>query len=148
MDYAAMAAAMTKAIPFNVHVGLRTRELGPGVGVVDLPDDGRLRNHVGSQHAAALFAAGEAASGGAFVAAFADRLTEIAPLAERADVVYRRIALGAITATGRLTEDRDALLATLDREGTVRFPVAVELTNGAGEVVAEMTVHWHVRKAG
>jgi acyl-coenzyme A thioesterase PaaI-like protein len=148
MDYAAMAAAMSQAIPFNVHVGLRTTELGPGVGVVELPDDGRLRNHVGSQHAAALFAAGEAASGGAFVAAFADRLTEITPLAERADVVYRRIALGAITATGRLTEDRDALLATLDRDGSVRFPVAVELTNGAGEIVAEMTVHWHVRKGG
>ena len=43
--------------------------------------DEHLHNHVGSQHAGALFSAGEAASGAAFVGAFAERMGEITPLA-------------------------------------------------------------------
>ena len=42
--------------------------------MVSLPEADNLNNHVGSQHAGALFSAGEAASGGAFVGAFAERM--------------------------------------------------------------------------
>jgi acyl-coenzyme A thioesterase PaaI-like protein len=146
VDYEAMRAGLEQAIPFNRHVGLEVVELGDARGVVRLPDDQQLRNHVGSQHAGALFAAGEAASGGAFVATFGERLGEVTPLAESAEITYRKIARGPITATGTLSTTLDDLLDELDNEGYVRFPVAVELTNGAGEVVAEMTVHWYVRK--
>ena len=145
MDYEAIRAGKAHAIPFNTHVGLEVVELGPGRGVIRLPDRAELRNHVGSQHAGALFAAGEAASGGAFVGAFAERLGDITPLAESAEISYRRIARGAITATGRLGTDADELLARLDDEGTVRFTVDVDLANAAGDTVAEMCVRWHVR---
>jgi acyl-coenzyme A thioesterase PaaI-like protein len=145
MDYEAIRAGMAVAIPFNTHLGLEVVELGPGRGVVRLPDREELRNHVGSQHAGALFAAGEAASGGAFVGAFAERLAEITPLAEGADIAYRRIARGTITATGTLSADADELLARLDEEGAVRFTVEVDLTDGSGDTIAEMSVRWHVR---
>jgi acyl-coenzyme A thioesterase PaaI-like protein len=145
MDFTALADGLSQAIPYNRHLGLRVAELGPGAGVVELPDDERLRNHVGSQHAGALFAAGEAASGGAFVGAFAERLAEITPLAEGADIAYRRIARGTITATGTLSADADELLAQLDEEGAVRFTVEVDLTDGSGDTIAEMSVRWHVR---
>src|SRR3954471_17100796 len=102
MDFTALADGLTAAIPYNSHLGLRVAELGPGAGVVELPDDERLRNHVGSQHAGALFSAGEAASGGAFLAAFAERLADVTPLAEGAEIAYRRVARGPITATARL----------------------------------------------
>jgi acyl-coenzyme A thioesterase PaaI-like protein len=145
MDYEAIRAGMAVAIPFNTHLGLEVVELGPGRGVVRLPDRAELRNHVGSQHAGALFAAGEAASGGAFVGAFAERLAEITPLAEGAEIAYRRIARGTITATGTLSADADELLAQLDEEGAVRFTVEVDLTDGSGDTIAEMSVRWHVR---
>ena len=147
MDYAAVAAGLQQAVPLNIHLGLEVVEVGPGLGVVRLPDDNRLRNHVGSQHAGGLFSAGEAASGGAFVGAFAERMGEITPLAERAEIAYRRRARGPITATGRL-EGADRLLAELDEAGVVRFEVPVELTDQEDTVVAEMTVHWHVKKNG
>ena len=51
MDYDALRAGMAAAVPFNNHLGLEVIELGPGSAVVRLPDDERLRNHVGSQHA-------------------------------------------------------------------------------------------------
>ena len=77
-------------------------EVGEGRGVITLPDDERLHNHVGSQHAGALFSAGEAASGAAFVGAFAEHLGNITPLARSADISYLKLAKGPITATGTL----------------------------------------------
>jgi hypothetical protein len=39
----------------------------------------------------------------------------------------------------------DALLAAIESDGRVEFPIGVELTDGDGNVVATMTVQWHVR---
>lgn len=146
IDYAAVAAGMSQAIPFNVHVGLETVTVAPDHGVVKLPDLPSGRNHVGSQHAGALFTAGEAASGAAFVGAFVELMGEITPLAESAEIAYRKLAKGEITATARFTQDRDALISELNEQGRVRFPIAVELTDAGGVVVAEMTVRWYVRR--
>lgn len=146
MDYEAIRSGLQGAIPYNVHLGLQVAEVAPGRGVVRLPDRAEIRNHVGSQHAGALFSAGEAASGAAFVGAFAERLGELTPLAEGADISYRKLAQGTITATAQLGADSAELIAALEEDGVVRFPVEVELTNAVGDVVAEMTVHWHVRR--
>ena len=145
MDYEAIRGGLQAAVPFNVHLGLEVAEVGPGRGVVRLPDRAEIRNHVGSQHAGALFGAGEAASGAAFVGAFAERLGELTPLAESAEIAYRKLAQGVITATGRLDTPAEELLAQLDDEGVVRFAVGVELVNATGDTVAEMSVRWHVR---
>ena len=121
-------------------------EVGPGRGVVRLPDDEKLRNHVGTQHAGGLFSAAEAASGGAFVGAFAEKLGEITPLARSASIQYVALARGPITATATLEEDAAALIERLDADGKVQFPVRVELTDEQDATVAEVTVDWHVRK--
>jgi acyl-coenzyme A thioesterase PaaI-like protein len=146
VDYEAIKAGLSQAIPFNGHVGLELMEVGDGRGVVKLPDGPELKNHVGSQHAGALFSAGEFASGGAFVGAFAEHMGSITPLARSAEIDYRKIAKGEITATGTLSESKEALLGRLDADGRVEFPIAVELTDADGQVVAAMTVHWHVRR--
>jgi acyl-coenzyme A thioesterase PaaI-like protein len=146
VDYTAVAAGLSQAIPFNVHLGLDTITVAEDHGAVKLPDEQHLRNHVGSLHAGALFAAGEAASGAAFVGAFLDIMGEITPLAESARIAYKKLAKGEIIATGRFTEDRDALKAKLNEDGRIRFPVEVEMTNAEGAVVAEMTVNWYVRR--
>ncbi|HEX8648814.1 MAG TPA: DUF4442 domain-containing protein [Thermoleophilaceae bacterium] len=145
-DYDALRDALQGAIPFNTHVGLEVVEIADGRGVVRLPDEDHLHNHVGSQHAAGLFAAGEAASGAAFMGGFADHLGGITPLARGAEIDYKKLAKGAIDATATLGEDVTALLEQLDSEGKIRFPVQVEMTNSDGEEVAAMTVTWHVRK--
>ena len=146
MDYEAVRAGLQQAIPFNTHVGLEFAEVGDGLGVVRLPDADHLKNHVGSQHAGALFAAAEAASGGAFVGAFFEHLSSITPLARSAEIDYLKLARGAVTATARLADDKSGLVERLDEEGRIEFPVQVELTDAGGTKVAEMTVHWHVRR--
>jgi acyl-coenzyme A thioesterase PaaI-like protein len=146
LDYEAVAAGLNQAIPFNRHLGLVVDEVAPGRGVVTLPDGEHLHNHVGSQHAGGLFSAGEAASGGAFLGAFAEHLGGLTPLAKSASIDYRKIARGPVTAVGVLEADVDALLAEIDASGRVEFPVTVEMTDGEGTVVATMTVQWHVRR--
>jgi acyl-coenzyme A thioesterase PaaI-like protein len=146
MDYEAVRDGLQAAIPYNNHVGVEYVEVADGKGVVRLPDADTLKNHVGSQHAGALFSAGEAASGGAFVGAFAQQMGGITPLARSAEIRYLKLAKGEITATGRLAANTGELLERLDSEGRVEFPVEVEMTDGDGATVAEMTVRWHVRK--
>ncbi len=145
MDYEALKQGMAAAVPFNSHLGLEIVEMGEGSCVVRLPEAEHLSNHVGSQHAAGLFAAAEAASGGAFVAGFAERMAEIRPLAAQAEIAYTKLASGPIDARAELP-GIDELLSTLDREGVVAFPVEVALANGAGETVATATIRWHVKK--
>jgi acyl-coenzyme A thioesterase PaaI-like protein len=148
MDYDVVRAGLEQAIPFNRHLGLEVIEVAEGRASVRLPEGEHLNNHVGSQHAGGLFSAGEAASGGAFVGAFAEHLSSITPLARSARIEYLKLARGPIVATGRLTADVPALLEQLEVDGRVEFQIEVELTDASDQVVARMTVDWHIRCNG
>jgi acyl-coenzyme A thioesterase PaaI-like protein len=146
VDYEAVREGLGQAIPFNQHLGLEVLEVADGRAVVRLPEGEHLNNHVGSQHAGGLFTAAEAASGAAFVGAFAERLGELTPLAKAARIDYLKLARGPIDATATLGPPKEQLLETLDAEGVVEFPVTVELADAQGKKVAAMTVDWHLRK--
>ena len=94
----------------------------------------------------AMRAAGEAASGGAFIGAFAEHMGAITPLAKSADIDYLKLAKGVVTATGTLGEDKSALIERLESDGRVEFPISVSMADAGGTEVATMTVHWHVRR--
>jgi uncharacterized protein (TIGR00369 family) len=147
-DFDLIAKGMTQAVPFAGHLDLKITEVSEGEATVVLPDRPELKNHVGSQHAGALFTAAETASGAAFVGAFAERMGDVTPLARSAEIAYEKIASGAITAAATLGVDAAEALTTLDAEGKVEFPCEVELTDGDGQRVATATVHWHVRLKG
>jgi acyl-coenzyme A thioesterase PaaI-like protein len=145
MDSTALSQAIN-AIPFNAHLGLEVVGFDDGKGIVRLPDDPSLRNHVGSQHAGALFAAAEAASGVVLLGKMADRMGTITPLAKGAEVQYLKIARGVITATAVFAEDIAEVLKRLDADGRALTDVGIDLTDAAGLLVAKVTVHWHIRK--
>ncbi len=144
-DFDAIAQGMTQAVPFAGYLGLEITDVAPGEAVVRLPERAELNNHVGSQHAGALFTVAETASGAAFVGAFAERMGDVTPLARSAEISYKKIARGAIEAKARLGVPAAEALATLDAEGKVEFPCEIELLDGEGTLVATATVHWHVR---
>jgi uncharacterized protein (TIGR00369 family) len=144
-DFEAIAQGMNEAVPFAAFLGLDITQISEDQAVVVLPDRAELTNHVGSQHAGALFTVAEAASGAAFLGAFAERLAEVTPLARSAEISYEKIAKGPIEATARLGIDKDEALAGLDAEGKVVFPCEIELTDSTGTRVATATVQWHVR---
>jgi acyl-coenzyme A thioesterase PaaI-like protein len=145
VDFDVIAEGMIQAVPFAGYLNLEITSVGEGESVVRLPQRPELTNHVGSQHAGALFTVAEAASGAAFVGAFAERLGDVTPLARRAEIAYEKIAKGPIEATARLGVNPAEALATLDAEGKVVFPCQIELTDSAGQRVATATVQWHVR---
>jgi acyl-coenzyme A thioesterase PaaI-like protein len=147
-DFDLIAKGMTQAVPFAGHLELEITKVAEGTATVVLPDRPELKNHVGSQHAGALFTAAETASGAAFVGAFAERMGDVTPLARSAEIAYEKIANGAITATATLGVDAAEALATLDAAGKVEFPCEVELSDADGQRVATATVHWHVRLKG
>ena len=145
VDFDAIAKGLAMAVPFVSHLNLEIAEVGAGRATVVLPGRPELHNHVGSQHAGALFTAAETASGAAFVGAFAVRMGDVTPLAKSAEIDYERIAHGPITASATLGIDAAEAIAILDEEGKVEFPCEVTLTDHDGNRVATATVHWHVR---
>jgi acyl-coenzyme A thioesterase PaaI-like protein len=145
VDFDAIAQGMTQAVPFAGYLNLEITNVGEGEAVVRLPERPELTNHVGSQHAGALFTVAEAASGAAFVGAFAERLGDVTPLARSAEISYEKIAKGPIAAAAKLGVTPAEALATLDAEGKVVFPCQIELTDSEGQRVATATVQWHVR---
>ena len=145
VDFNVIAEGMNQAVPFAGYLNLEITSVSEGESVVRLPERPELTNHVGSQHAGALFTVAEAASGAAFVGAFAERLGDVTPLARSAEIAYEKIAKGPIEATAKLGVTPAEALATLDAEGKVVFPCQVELTDADGQRVATATVQWHVR---
>ena len=100
-DFDAIAQGMTQAVPFAGYLGLEITSVAAGEAVVVLPERAELTNHVGSQHAGALFTVAEAASGAAFVGAFVERMGEVTPLARSAEISYEKIAKGADRGEGQ-----------------------------------------------
>ena len=145
IDYAALPQLFAAAVPFSGFLGIEYGEVSPGFAVLRLPDDPAKHNHIGTLHAGALFSLAESASGIAMMAAVADRLAGVTPLAARAEITYRKVARGDVTATARMA-DVPGALATLEAEGRVRFPVVVELADASGDVCAVVTVDWHLRR--
>jgi uncharacterized protein (TIGR00369 family) len=144
-DFDAIAQGLKMAVPFVAHLDLEIASVGEGEAVVLLPERPELTNHVGTQHAGALFTVAETASGAAFVGAFAARMGDVVPLAKSAEINYELPARGRVTANARLGMDHGEALETLDAEGKVEFPCEVELFAGDGTRVATATVRWHVR---
>jgi acyl-coenzyme A thioesterase PaaI-like protein len=145
-DFELIAEGMTQAVPFIGLLGLEITAVSEGEAKVRLPERQELRNHVGSQHAGALFGAAEAASGAAFVGAFAERMEDVTPLARRADISYEKVARGPIEASAKLNVPAQEALAALDRDGKVEFAVDVLLRDESGAQVASATIQWHVRR--
>jgi len=145
LDFDAIAKGMAMAVPYIGHTGIEVTEMSEGAATAVLPDRPELHNHVGSQHAGALFGVAEVASGAAFVGAFAVRMGEVTPLARSAEIAYVKVARGRVEAKAKLGVPAAEALATLDRDGRVDFSVEVELADGEGDVVATATVDWNVR---
>ncbi|HMI80905.1 MAG TPA: DUF4442 domain-containing protein [Solirubrobacterales bacterium] len=144
-DFDLIAKGMSQAVPFAGHLNLEIVSIAEGEATVVLPERPELVNHVGSQHAGALFTVAETASGAAFVGAFVERMGDVTPLARSAEISYEKIASGPITANARLGVPAAEALETLDSAGKVEFPCEIELSDGEGTRVATATVRWHVR---
>ncbi|MEO1335667.1 MAG: DUF4442 domain-containing protein, partial [Myxococcota bacterium] len=120
-----LKAQLATTVPYATHTGVQIEDIGSGTARATLDQRTETGNHIGSQHAGALFTLGEATSGAAMAGGFLDRLLEVFPVAATAEIAYVKVAKGTITAKASIQGDVDALKVELDRVGKVQFPVQV-----------------------
>jgi acyl-coenzyme A thioesterase PaaI-like protein len=144
-DADAVARYLQQAVPFVRTLGLEFVELSAERAVLRLPDDPAMHNHVGGPHAGAMFTLGESATGAIVVGSFADLLATHTPLAYGAQIRYRALARGPVTAEAGLATAAGKVRDILATEGKVHFDVDVLLRDSAGTPTAEMTVTWALR---
>ncbi|WP_329030622.1 MULTISPECIES: DUF4442 domain-containing protein [unclassified Streptomyces] len=113
--------------------------------VIRMPDQAEYHNHVGGPHAGAMFTLAESASGAIVIAAFGDQLSRAVPLAVSAEIGYKKLAMGEVTATAVLGRPAAEVVAELDAGERPEFPVTVEIRRADGAVTGEMTVVWTLR---
>ncbi|RLU80462.1 DUF4442 domain-containing protein [Streptomyces griseocarneus] len=137
--------ALLATVPMARTLNLVFEEAGADRAVVRLPDQPDYHNHVGGPHAGAMFTLAETASGAIVLAAFGDQLSRAVPLAVRAEIGYKKLAKGPVTATARLGRPAAEVVAELDAGERPEFPVHIEITREDGAVTGEMTVVWTLR---
>lgn len=67
------------------------------------------------------------------------------PLAVSAQIAYKKLAKGEVTATATLGRPIAEIIAELDAGKRPEFPVTVEITRADGAVTGEMSVLWTLR---
>ena len=136
---------LAATVPMARTLNLEFRETTPEKAVVALPDQSDFHNHVGGPHAGAMFTLGESASGAIVLAAFGEQLSRAVPLAVSADIAYKKLAMGPVTATATLGRPAAEVVAELDAGRRPEFPVAIAIQREDGAVTGEMTVVWTLR---
>jgi len=145
-QYELIKQQISEAVPFAKHTGIELVAVGDGLGEALLPEQETSKNHIGSQHAGALFTLAEAASGAAMAGGFMSLPFAVKSVAAKASIRYLKIAKGAIKAnavTSRATLD---LQTELKSQGKVQFSVGVSLRDHSDVEVAIVDVDWHVAK--
>ena len=137
----AMAATVPMVRTLNLEFGETTAERA----VVRLPDQPDFHNHIGGPHAGAMFTLAESASGAIVLSAFGDQLSCAVPLAVKAEIGYRKLAMGPVTATAELGRPVAEVVAELDAGDRPEFPVHVTITREDGAVTGEMIIVWTLR---
>lgn len=135
------------AVPFARHVGVELLEIGDGTARAQLAQRKEVSNHISSMHAGAMFTLAEAASGAALAGALAPVILEMRPVAANAQIAFKKVAKGALTAHAKASQDGASLIKTIEDAGKVAFDVAVDVQDAEGDTVVEMKVNWYVSKA-
>lgn len=133
-------------LPFNQLLGLRDAPAG-AAHLLELRWDDRLRNHVGTLHAAAQFALAEAASAECLLREFPDLAHGTLAVVRQVDLRYRKAATGdafafAQPAAGAAAE----LRAQLAARGRAFIKVDVELRDAAGATTFVGGFTWFISR--
>ncbi|MFJ2113855.1 MULTISPECIES: DUF4442 domain-containing protein [unclassified Streptomyces] len=144
-DQKSIGEMLAATVPMARTLGLEYLEATAERAVVRLPDRPDFHNHVGGPHAGAMFTLAESASGVIVIAAFGHFVDRAVPLVVSAEIGYRKVAMGPVTATAVLGRPAAEVAAELEAGGRPEFPVTIDITREDGAVTGRMTVIWTLR---
>ncbi|WXL25280.1 YiiD C-terminal domain-containing protein [Ectopseudomonas mendocina] len=131
-------------IAFIKRTDLKAEVLEPGFVRLRMPLAGN-QNHIGSMYAGALFTLAELPGGALFLTSF--DVQHFYPIVKEMNLRFRRPATGDIWVEARLSDDEiERLQSQASSDGKAEFTLELQLTNAAGEVVAESVGLYQLRK--
>jgi uncharacterized protein (TIGR00369 family) len=134
----AVTLGFTSQVRFAGTGGVRFEVLEEGRAIAVMANRGKVRNHIGGVHAAAMALLAETCSGAVFGLSLpADKL----PLLKSMHIDYLRRASGGLRAEASLALPQRRLLAKKER-GEMVVPVRVSDADGAEPIVCQMTWAW------
>ncbi|MDQ0797683.1 acyl-coenzyme A thioesterase PaaI-like protein [Streptomyces sp. B1I3] len=136
---------LSASVPMVRTLNLEYLETTAERAVLSFPDQAEYHNHLGGPHAGAMFTLAESASGAVVVAAFGDQMARAVPLPVTTEMAFKKVAMGALTATATLGRPAAEVIAELDEGKRPEFPVRVEIRRADGAVTSEMSVVWTLR---
>lgn len=134
----AVTLGFTSQVRFAGTGGVRFELLEEGRAVAVMPNRGKVRNHIGGVHAAAMALLAETCSGAVFGLSLpADKL----PLLKSMRIDYLRRARGGLRAEASLALPQRRALERKER-GEMVVPVKVTDAGGEEPIVCHMTWAW------
>lgn len=122
-------------IAFIKRSNLKAEVLEPGFVRLFMPLEGN-QNHFGSMYAGALFTLAELPGGALFLTCF--DVQRFYPIIKEMNLRFLRPATGDIRVEARLESNEiERLQREAEDQGKAEFTLELQLTNEAGEVVAE-----------
>jgi acyl-coenzyme A thioesterase PaaI-like protein len=142
---AEMARVFTEEkIDFVKRSGLKAEELLSGFVRLRMPLAGN-QNHIGTLYAGALFTLAEIPGGALFLTSF--DVQRFYPLIKEMNLRFRRPATSDISVEARLgTEEIERIQSEAEREGKAEYRLELQLKDADGQVVAETSALYQLRK--
>ncbi|WP_137973443.1 YiiD C-terminal domain-containing protein [Pseudomonas sp. F(2018)] len=142
---AEMARVFTEEkIDFVKRSDLKAEELLPCYVRLRMPLAGN-QNHIGTLYAGALFTLAEIPGGALFLTSF--DVQRFYPLIKEMNLRFRRPATSDISVEARLdAEEIERIQNEAEREGKAEYRLALQLKDADGQVVAETSALYQLRK--
>ena len=131
-------------VPFHDHAGIEILDAPAGLGAARIPDRAELTNHFGTVHGGMLFAVGEVAAASAMTQLLGADIARLRAITRKGAIEYLKPARGAISGAATVGVSAADIAASLTRAPSMNAPVAVDLTDATGTVVARLNIEWFV----
>ncbi len=144
MDANAVKNLIEQMIPFVKKVGVVCEEISPTKVRLKLPLDASNLNPMGILHAGATFTLAETCAAAICLTSLGGKAMFIG---KQVDIRFKRPGKGDAIAIAQLTPaDAQKILDGVERDGKIDAPIAVDITDPAGEPIAQATVTMSVRR--
>ena len=145
MDSGAVKNLIENLIPFVKKTGVVVDELSATKVKLRLPLDPSNLNPMGMLHAGATFTLAETAAAALCVMA----LPNVTFIGKGVDIKFKRPGRADAFAVAQITpDDAQRIIDSAHRDGKIDAPIAVEVMDPTGELIAGATVTMSVRRLG